>query len=121
MLRKTADPSLPGWDQTAALRAVGGEASFLDELVALYLKDAAGGIARIGRLARAGKFEDLWKESHRLKGSSLTLRLNALASTFLDLEEAARKRKMGRVAELAERAKTEFEVFSRSWTERNKP
>jgi len=108
-------------DKRAALRAAGGDPAFLDELIVLYLKDATKGIARAGSLARAGRFKDLEKEAHRLKGASLTLSLPILAEMFADLEAAARDRNPQAAAQLSKRLGAELGALRRFWTAPAKP
>ncbi len=117
---KKPEPPLPSWDERAALRAAGGNAAFLDELMTLFLKDAAKGVARIKSLARARRFEDLEKEAHRLKGASLTLSLRSLAESLSALEAAAREGKDRSVASSAERLATELDALRRFRAERTK-
>jgi len=102
-------------DKRAALRAAGGDPAFLDELIVLYLKDSTKGIARARRLARAGRFKDLEKEAHRLKGASLTLSLQILGKTFADLEAAARDRNLQAAAQLSKRLSAELGALRRYW------
>jgi HPt (histidine-containing phosphotransfer) domain-containing protein len=115
---KTVGPTIAAWDGKAALRAAGGDPSFLAELVNIYLKDAARGIARIRRLERQERFEDIGNEAHRLKGASLTLRLDGLGAACRDIEEAARMKSAPLVAERTALFKTGLEAFSRYWAGR---
>ncbi|MBN2206602.1 MAG: Hpt domain-containing protein [Candidatus Aminicenantes bacterium] len=117
-MNKPAAPTPPAWDEEAALRATGGDAAFLDELVAVYLKDAARGASRMRRLERAARFEDLAKEAHRLKGSSLTLRLGALGAVCREIEAAAENRSAARLSRRIERFGRELDRFRRFWKER---
>jgi len=115
MMNKQASSPSP-LDKNAALRAAGGDPAFLDELIVLYLKDSTKGIARARRLARAGRFKDLEKEAHRLKGASLTLRLQILGETFADLEAAARDRNPQAAVPLLKRLSAELGAIRRFWT-----
>ena len=118
-MRKPPEATVYAWNGKAALRAIGGDPAFLAELMDLYLKDAAGGIALIRRLERAGRFEEIGKEAHRLKGSSLTLSLTGIGAICGELEEAARKRSAPLVALGTERFQTQIEAFRRFWASRH--
>lgn len=117
-MKTAARPPVVRWNGRAALRAVGGNPAFLDELVALYLKDAARGLARLKRLGREAKLQDIAREAHRLKGSSLTLRLEGLGEVCRGIETAAQKGNAAGVAADIERFGRELEGFRRYWSGR---
>jgi HPt (histidine-containing phosphotransfer) domain-containing protein len=86
----------------------------------IFLKEAARSIVRFRRLARAGRWADLAKEAHRLKGAALTLRLGGLAETLAGLEKAAQGGRELAVASQAERIAAEFGALRRFWSGRKR-
>jgi len=86
----------------------------------LFLKDAGRAVVRFGRLARAGRWPDLAKEAHRLKGAALTLRLGGLAETLAGLEKAAQGGRESAAASRAEQAAAELEALRRFWSGRKR-
>jgi HPt (histidine-containing phosphotransfer) domain-containing protein len=115
---KAPGPKAPAWNGKAALRAAGGSPDFLAELVTIYLKEAAATASRIARWGKEDRFGDISKEAHRLKGASLTLCLDGVATACREIEEAAARRKAALLSERTERLKAEIEAFRRTWSAR---
>lgn len=73
-----------------ALDRVGGEAEFLDELLALYEKEFRSQTARLKKALTAGNFESVREIGHGLKGTSANLSLPGLRDAALAVEMAGK-------------------------------
>ena len=72
----------------AALERVGGDESFLGELLALYFEDFPQKIEKLQVAIENKKFELIRKLGHSLKGSSATLSLTFLQEASCQMEMA---------------------------------
>ena len=71
-----------------ALERVGGDESFLEELLDLYLEDFPQKIEQLQMAIEQKKFELIRKLGHSLKGSSSTLSLTFLQEASFQMEMA---------------------------------
>lgn len=71
-----------------ALKRVGGDESFLEELLDLYFEDFPQKIERLQMAIEQKKFELIRKLGHSLKGSSSTLSLTFLQEASFQMEMA---------------------------------
>jgi HPt (histidine-containing phosphotransfer) domain-containing protein len=86
--RKSKEP-LP-FLRPEALERVGGDAEFLDELLALYKKEFRARSAQLKKVLAAGDFGSLREIGHGLKGSSANLSLPGLLEAALQMEMAGK-------------------------------
>jgi len=71
-----------------ALERVGGDESFLEELLGLYFEDFPKKIEQLQMAIEQKKFELIRKLGHSLKGSSATLSLTFLQEASFQMEMA---------------------------------
>jgi len=72
----------------SALERVGGDESFLEELLDLYFEDFSQKIEQLQMAIEQKNFELIRKLGHSLKGSSSTLSLTFLKETSFQMEMA---------------------------------
>jgi len=90
------------------LDAVGGDETFVDELVDTFLADAPALLDAIDAAVAADDAAALVAPAHTLKGNSLTLGALELAAVARVLEESGRQGDVSRSAEHAALAREEF-------------
>jgi len=90
------------------LDSVGGDASFVDELVDAYLGDAPSHLTAIGAAIAAGSAEDLVRPAHTLKSSSATVGALGLSTIAQELELNARAGSLDGAAERHRAATAEY-------------
>jgi len=90
------------------LDSVGGDASFVDELVDAYLGDAPNHLTAIGTAIAAGSAEDLVRPAHTLKSSSATVGALGLSTIARELELNARAGSLEGAAERHRAATAEY-------------
>jgi HPt (histidine-containing phosphotransfer) domain-containing protein len=90
------------------LDSVGGDASFVDELVDAYLGDAPVHLTAIGTAIAAGSSEDLVRPAHTLKSSSATVGALGLSAVARELELNARAGSLDGAAERHATATAEY-------------
>ncbi len=72
------------------LDSVGGDASFLAELIDTYLADSTGLVAELHRALAAGDTDAFRRAAHTLKSSSASLGAASLSARWKELEMIAR-------------------------------
>jgi HPt (histidine-containing phosphotransfer) domain-containing protein len=90
------------------LDAVGGDHTFVDELVDTFLADAPALLVAIDEALAADDAPSLVGPAHTLKGNSLTLGALELAAVARALEEEGRQGDLSRATDDAERARAEL-------------
>jgi HPt (histidine-containing phosphotransfer) domain-containing protein len=90
------------------LDSVGGDASFVDELVDAYLGDAPVHLTAIGTAIAAGSAEELVRPAHTLKSSSATVGALGLSAVSRELELNARAGSLDGAAERHAAATAEY-------------
>jgi HPt (histidine-containing phosphotransfer) domain-containing protein len=100
------------------IETVGGDLSFLAELVATYEVDGAARIADMRSALAAGAAADLQRAAHTLKGSSGTLGAVHLADLCREVEYRARDGALDGLAGPIEDIATEFDDVVVSLKER---
>jgi HPt (histidine-containing phosphotransfer) domain-containing protein len=89
---------------------VGGDRSFLADLIAEYRSDGTTRVADMRAALVAGKAEDLRRAAHTLKGSSASLGAVGLAAACRDIEGAARDDRLDGLGAAVESVATQFEA-----------
>ncbi len=83
-------------DLTSALERVGGDESFLYELINIYTEDFSEKFHRLQQAVESGDFETIRELGHNLKGSSANLSLIQLQHVSYDMEESGKDRDIER-------------------------
>lgn len=91
------------------LDVTGGDAEFLDELVATYLEDAAVQLAAMRAAAEAGSVEAMVRPAHSLKGNSASVGAERLAEQCRQLEADGRSGTVEAALRRVQVAADEFE------------
>ena len=91
-----------------ALERVGGDESFLEELLDLYLEDFPQKIEQLQMAIEQKKFELIRKLGHSLKGSSATLSLTFLQEASSQMEMAGGDKDIVKANKLLTFLKREF-------------
>lgn len=85
------------------------DAAFFAELMDVYIQELPVMIKHISSSETNKDYDNLYFHSHKLKGSSLTLGVNAVASICEEIEHLAKEKKIGnRTKELAEELVNNF-------------
>ncbi len=79
-------------DYSSALERVGGDKSFLKELLNLYFEDFSEKYERLQKAIEQKNFDLIRELGHSLRGSSANLSLTFLQETSFHLEVAGRER-----------------------------
>ena len=90
MADRLTEPTLDAATLEALIEAVGGDRSFLAELIDAYLSDAADMVAGLEAAAASASVEDLVRPAHTLKSNSANLGALRLAALCRSLEADAR-------------------------------
>ena len=112
MTDETIDRAADAIDAATVARlldSVGGDASFVDELVDAYLGDAPTHLTAIGTAIAAGSAEDLVRPAHTLKSSSATVGALGLSSIARELELNARAGSLDGAADRHRAATAEYD------------
>jgi HPt (histidine-containing phosphotransfer) domain-containing protein len=77
-------------DLNSALERVGGDESFLYELISIYTQDFSEKFQKLQQAVESGDFETIRELGHNLKGSSANLSLIQLQHVSYDMEESGK-------------------------------
>ena len=89
---KTTNPI----DLPSALERIGGDESFLYELINIYTEDFSEKYQRLQQAIESEDFETIRELGHNLKGSSANLSLIQLQHVSCDMEESGKDRDIGK-------------------------
>jgi HPt (histidine-containing phosphotransfer) domain-containing protein len=92
----------------ALLDSVGGDDSFVADLVETYLADGADQLAAIDEAVRSSQAEGLVRAAHTLKSSSRTVGANRLGELSRRIEMLGRSGSTTGAGELVAEARTEW-------------
>jgi len=90
------------FDRQALLIRLGGDASFLVEIVGLFLSDAPRQLAAIETALTARDGKQMQELAHKFKGAAANVAAKALQRTAEQLEAAGRQADFGRATELVD-------------------
>ena len=79
-------------DLPSALERIGGDESFLFDLINIYTEDFSGKFTKLQKAVQSEEFETIRELGHNLKGSSANLSLIPLQEISFDIEEAGKTR-----------------------------
>lgn len=105
---KYPEKDVPPIAYQSALERVGGDESFLEELLSLYFEDFPQKIEQLKVAIEQKKFDLIRKLGHSLKGSSSTLSLTFLQEASFQMEMAGRDRDIVKANEALVFLKKEF-------------
>ncbi len=83
---------IPPIDYPSVLERIGGDKSFLKELLNLYFEDFSEKYERLQKALEQKNFDLIRELGHSLKGSSANLSLTFLQETSFHLEKAGKER-----------------------------
>lgn len=106
----TSDRALDPAALDRLLDFAGGDAEFVDELIATYLDDAVDQLARMAAAARSGSTADLVIAAHSLKTNSANVGAARLSDLCRSLEADARSGDVPDAVARVEAAEAEFSV-----------
>jgi HPt (histidine-containing phosphotransfer) domain-containing protein len=104
----------PPFLRQEALDRVGGEAEFLDELLALYEKEFRTQASRLKKALAAGNFESIREIGHGLKGTSANLSLPGLRDAALAVELSGKAGSTASARKALEALEREYRRFKES-------
>ncbi len=90
--KKYPEKDIPPVDYPSVLERVGGDGSFLKELLNLYFEDFSEKYSQLQKAIEQKKFDLIRDLGHNLKGSSANLSLTFLQETSFHMEVAGRER-----------------------------
>ncbi len=90
--KKYPKKDIPPVDYPSVLERIGGDKSFLGELLNLYFEDFSEKYERLQKAIEQKKFDLIRELGHSLKGSSANLSLTFLQETSSHMEVAGRER-----------------------------
>ena len=88
--------------------ATGGDREFLQELVDIFLTDAAERVAELKDALSKGEAEDFGRTAHKLKGSSANMGAVGLSDIAKDMEAMGRARSLDSADTLIESLQEEL-------------
>jgi len=91
--------------------AAGDDPEFIQELMDLYLEDAAERIQELRAALRAGAAAELMRAAHKLKGSSANVGANGVSQCAKTLEEKGRSGDLDGANDLVAQAETDLEAI----------
>lgn len=95
-------------DMDSVLERVGGDESFLQELIDIYIDDFIEKYFQLEQAIERGDFDNIKEIGHSLKGSSGNLSLTALHETAFGIESSGRDNDIEQARLLFVRLKEEF-------------
>jgi HPt (histidine-containing phosphotransfer) domain-containing protein len=95
-------------DMESVLERVGGDESFLQELIDIYIEDFIEKYDQLKQAIEEADFNNIMEIGHSLKGSSGNLSLNCLHETAYGIELAGRENDIEKARLLFLRLKEEF-------------
>lgn len=96
-------------DLSSVLERIGGDGSFLQELIDIYIDDFIEKYAQIKQAIEQGDFDTIKEAAHNLKGASGNLGLNALQNTSYSLELSGKEKNIDRARQSLHRLGEEFQ------------
>jgi len=90
--KKYPKKDIPPIDYPSVLERIGGDKSFLEELLNLYFEDFSEKYGQLQKAIEQKKFDLVHELGHSLKGSSANLSLTFLQETSSHMEAAGRER-----------------------------
>ena len=86
-------------DLSSALERIGGDESFLHDLINIYVEDFLEKFERLQKAVETENFEAIKELGHNLKGSSANLSLIYLQEISYEMEAAGAERDLGKAKE----------------------
>lgn len=105
-------------DFPSVLERTGGDESFLEELLNLYLEDFSEKHNQLQRAVEEKKFNLIQELGHNLKGSSANLSLNFLREASFQMEKAGREMNIEKAKEALAMVEKEFKILQDFLSER---
>jgi len=106
------------WEKLVALQDAVGRDDFLQELVSLFLRDAALRLSGIREAMVRSDVEAAERSAHSLKGSSSNVGAAQLAALAAEVEKSAGRGDFETVTELLPRLESEVERASQALSEK---
>jgi HPt (histidine-containing phosphotransfer) domain-containing protein len=110
MIKKQADNALP-IVKAEVLERIGGDESFLQELLTLYFEEFAEKTKILDTEIQKKNFAAIQELGHNLKGASANLSLPALQAAAYDMEFAGREKKIEKAQAALAALKKEFKIL----------
>jgi HPt (histidine-containing phosphotransfer) domain-containing protein len=104
-LKKTVPPI----DFPSALERIGGDESFLEELLGLYSEDFSEKLNQIKEAIDQGNYDMIRELSHTLKGASANLSLIPLQEASFEMENAGREGNIEKAKKTLELLEKEYQ------------
>ncbi len=105
---KYLNKDIPPVDYPSVLERIGGDLSFLKELLNLYLEDFSEKYERLQKAIEQKNFDLIREFGHSLRGSSANLSLTFLQETSLHMEVAGKEKNV-------EKAKKAFALLGQEF------
>jgi HPt (histidine-containing phosphotransfer) domain-containing protein len=99
------------------LESVGGDETFLAELMETYLQDAPAQLASMEQALSSGNAEEFRRAAHSLKANSASFGAVELSQVCRQLEELGKSGRLESAAEQVARAEIEFEKVKQALLE----
>jgi HPt (histidine-containing phosphotransfer) domain-containing protein len=96
-------------DLTSALERIGGDESFLQELIDIYIDDFIEKYAQLMQAIEQEEFDTIKEVGHSLKGASGNLSLTDLQETSYSLELSGKEKNIEQAKQSFRRLGEEFE------------
>ncbi len=101
--------NIPPVDYPSVLERIGGDKSFLEELLNLYFEDFSEKYGQLQKAIEQKNFDLIRELGHSLRGSSANLSLTFLQETSSHLEVAGRERNVEKAKKALALLEQEFE------------
>ena len=96
-------------DLSSVMERIGGDESFLKELLNLYIEDFSEKFEELKEAIDQQNFETIQKLGHTLKGSSANLSLPSLQEAFFEMEKAGREKNIAMAQQTLSLLDSEFQ------------
>lgn len=98
-------------DYPSVLERIGGDESFLEELLNLYCEDFSEKFEQLQKAVKKENFKLILEFGHSLKGSSTNLSLTFLHEASFQMEKAGRERNIENAKKALDLLEKEFKIF----------
>lgn len=106
-------------DMSSVLERIGGDESFLYELLKLYTQDFLERFEELKKAVNDENYDTIQKLGHTLKGSSANLSLTSLQEASYEMEKAGRENNIERAKENLIILEQEFQRLKKFLSQKN--
>ncbi len=106
-----APPPEIAWDRADTLEKLGGDATLLEEVMAIFLEEAPRHMAALGKAVLQGNAKEIEEIAHTLKGELGYLGITGISQKAAELEKLGRTSDLRSATQIYERLAVEFSAL----------